>query len=127
MTSICGNIDGGLNSSSTPLLQGGFGKPVSSSGKWGKPIPPHKTPERAYRVSSIDVSQPASRYESSSSEEDSDSEDGAAQPLRNSTCGFRDNNGSGCDSGTSGPSSSRATQDPEPEAEAEPQPGAQGR
>ncbi|KAM7143564.1 KN motif and ankyrin repeat domain-containing protein 3 isoform 2-T2 [Molossus nigricans] len=73
------------------------------------------------------VGVPNKEYESSSSEEDSDSEDGVAEPLRSSTCGFRDNSGSGSDSGTPSPSSSGVAQDPEPETEAEPLPGAQGR
>ncbi|ELK31074.1 KN motif and ankyrin repeat domain-containing protein 3 [Myotis davidii] len=66
-------------------------------------------------------------YESSSSEEDSDSEDGAGDPLRSSSCGSGEDSGQGSDSGTPGPPSSGVVRDPVPEPEAEPQQGAQAR
>ncbi|XP_057565911.1 KN motif and ankyrin repeat domain-containing protein 3 isoform X2 [Hippopotamus amphibius kiboko] len=65
-------------------------------------------------------------YESSSSEGDSDSEDGAAEPPRGSSSGSGDDSGGGSDAGTPGPPSSEEARDPEPEAEPEAQPGAQG-
>ncbi|CAK6445204.1 unnamed protein product [Pipistrellus nathusii] len=78
-------------------------------------------------------------YESSSSEEDSDSEDGAADPLRSSSCGSEDDSGQGSDSGTPGPPGSGVVRAPqrepeperkperEPEPEPEPEPGSPGR
>ncbi|XP_060001299.1 KN motif and ankyrin repeat domain-containing protein 3 isoform X2 [Lagenorhynchus albirostris] len=65
-------------------------------------------------------------YESSSSEGDSDSEDGAAELPRSSSSGSGDDSGGGSDSGTHGPPSGGEARDPEPEAEPEPQPAAQG-
>ncbi|XP_045441889.1 KN motif and ankyrin repeat domain-containing protein 3 isoform X2 [Pipistrellus kuhlii] len=68
-------------------------------------------------------------YESSSSEEDSDSEDDAADPLRSSSCGSEDDSGQGSDSGTPGPPGSGVVREPEPEPEREPEPepGSPGR
>ncbi|XP_047633162.1 KN motif and ankyrin repeat domain-containing protein 3 [Phacochoerus africanus] len=66
-------------------------------------------------------------YESSSSEGDSGSEDGATEPQRSSSSSSGDDSGGGSDSGTPGPPSGEEARDPEPEAEPEPQPVAQGR
>ncbi|XP_033056463.1 KN motif and ankyrin repeat domain-containing protein 3 isoform X2 [Trachypithecus francoisi] len=69
-------------------------------------------------------------YESSSSEDasdsDGDSDNGGAEPPGSSS-GSGDDSGGESDSGTPGPPSSGDIRDPEPEAEAEPQPVAQGR
>nr|XP_054322389.1 KN motif and ankyrin repeat domain-containing protein 3 isoform X1 [Pongo pygmaeus]XP_054322390.1 KN motif and ankyrin repeat domain-containing protein 3 isoform X1 [Pongo pygmaeus]XP_054322391.1 KN motif and ankyrin repeat domain-containing protein 3 isoform X1 [Pongo pygmaeus]XP_054322392.1 KN motif and ankyrin repeat domain-containing protein 3 isoform X1 [Pongo pygmaeus] len=69
-------------------------------------------------------------YESSSSEDasdsDGDSENGGAEPPGSSS-GSGDDSCGGPDSGTPGPPSGGDIRDPEPEAEAEPQPVAQGR
>ncbi|XP_004378659.1 KN motif and ankyrin repeat domain-containing protein 3 [Trichechus manatus latirostris] len=68
-------------------------------------------------------------YESSSSEDasDSDSEDGAAEPRQSSSSGSGDDSGGGLDSGMAGPPSGGEAGDSEAEAKAEPQPGADGR
>ncbi|MBZ3881537.1 KN motif and ankyrin repeat domain-containing protein 3 [Sciurus carolinensis] len=68
-------------------------------------------------------------YESSSSEDasDSDSEEGVSEPQRNSSSGSGEDSGGGSDSGTPGPPSGRDFPDPEPEVDAEPQLGTQGR
>uniref|UniRef100_A0A8C6QBB0 KN motif and ankyrin repeat domains 3 n=1 Tax=Nannospalax galili TaxID=1026970 RepID=A0A8C6QBB0_NANGA len=62
-------------------------------------------------------------YESSSSEDasDSDSEDGTAEPPRSSSSGSDDGGGE-TDSGTLGPLEDRDAQDPQPEAEPELEP-----
>ncbi|XP_066208405.1 KN motif and ankyrin repeat domain-containing protein 3 isoform X2 [Saccopteryx leptura] len=71
------------------------------------------------------VGVPKGEYESSSSEEDSDSEDGADEPSRSSSSGSEDDSDQRSHSGTPGPPSGEVPRDPEPEAEV--QPGAQER
>uniref|UniRef100_A0A0D9R6Q5 KN motif and ankyrin repeat domains 3 n=1 Tax=Chlorocebus sabaeus TaxID=60711 RepID=A0A0D9R6Q5_CHLSB len=69
-------------------------------------------------------------YESSSSEDasdsDGDSDNGGAEPPGSSS-GSGDDSGGESDSGTPGPPSGGDIRNPDPEAEAEPQPVAQGR
>ncbi|XP_036912484.1 KN motif and ankyrin repeat domain-containing protein 3 isoform X2 [Sturnira hondurensis] len=73
------------------------------------------------------VGVPNGEYESSSSEEDSDSEDGAAEPPGRNSCGSGDDRSQGSDSGTPGPPSGGVARNPELDLEAEPLLGAQGR
>ncbi|XP_037014811.2 KN motif and ankyrin repeat domain-containing protein 3 isoform X2 [Artibeus jamaicensis] len=73
------------------------------------------------------VGVPNGEYESSSSEEDSDSEDGAAEPPGRNSFGSGDDSSQGSDSGTSGPPSGGVAPEPEPDSETEPLLGAQGR
>ncbi|KAM5310575.1 KN motif and ankyrin repeat domain-containing protein 3 isoform 2-T2 [Glossophaga mutica] len=73
------------------------------------------------------VGVPNGEYESSSSEEDSDSEDGAAEPSRRNSFGSEDDCGQGSDPGTPCAPSGRVAQDAELDSEAEPLLGAQGR
>ncbi|XP_054439307.1 KN motif and ankyrin repeat domain-containing protein 3 [Pteronotus mesoamericanus] len=73
------------------------------------------------------VGVPNGEYESSSSEEDSDSEDGADEPPKRNSFGSGDDSSQGSDSGIPGPPSSAVARDPELDSEAESQPGAQGR
>ncbi|XP_045706479.1 KN motif and ankyrin repeat domain-containing protein 3 isoform X2 [Phyllostomus hastatus] len=73
------------------------------------------------------VGVPNGEYETSSSEEDSDSEDGAAEPPKRNSFGSGDDSNQESDFDTPGPPSGGVAQDPELDSEAEPLLGAQGR
>ncbi|XP_035888622.1 KN motif and ankyrin repeat domain-containing protein 3 isoform X2 [Phyllostomus discolor] len=73
------------------------------------------------------VGVPNGEYETSSSEEDSDSEDGAAEPPKRNSFGSGDDSNQESDFDTPGPPSGGVARDPELDWEAEPLPGAQGR
>ncbi|XP_048198055.1 KN motif and ankyrin repeat domain-containing protein 3 [Perognathus longimembris pacificus] len=67
------------------------------------------------------------KYESSSSEDDSDSEEGNAEPTQNSSSDSVEENSGESDSSTPGPPKEEDARDPEPEAQSEPQPESQER